>query len=146
MQQEPHDTRNSSSQILPLVLAAFAGATLAIACERPASRAVSEEAAQAVTQPQRAPAPAAAAPAAPAASALPPREALTDPSITARIRGAIASDPAMAGADVAVNTDHGVVTLMGVVKSHEQTAIASAHAQREDGVMRVDNHLAMNSQ
>jgi osmotically-inducible protein OsmY len=47
----------------------------------------------------------------------------------------------MSGADVSVNTDHGVVTLTGNVKSQEQTAIASAHAQRQDGVMRVDNHL-----
>jgi hypothetical protein len=28
------------------------------------------------------------------------------------------------------------------VKSQEQTAIASAHAQRQDGVMRVDTHLS----
>ena len=35
-----------------------------------------------------------------------------------------------------------VLTLAGLVKSPEQTAIASAYAQRQDGVMRVDNHLS----
>jgi len=54
------------------------------------------------------------------------------------------TDPAMGGADVSVNTDRGVVSLTGVVASQEQAAVASAHAQREDGVMRVDNHLAVN--
>jgi len=34
-----------------------------------------------------------------------------------------------------------VVVLSGTVKSHEQTGVASAHAQRQDGVLRVDNHL-----
>jgi len=48
----------------------------------------------------------------------------------------------MTGSDVSVNTDHGVVMLTGSVKSQEQSAIASAHAQRQDGVMRVDTHLA----
>jgi osmotically-inducible protein OsmY len=43
-----------------------------------------------------------------------------------------------------VNTDKGVVVLAGTVKNPEQTALASAHAQRQDGVMRVDNHLAPN--
>lgn len=72
---------------------------------------------------------------------MPPREALTDASITARIRSELLGDPAMSGADVSINTDNGVVVLSGTVKTHEQTGIASAHAQRQDGVMRVDNHL-----
>jgi osmotically-inducible protein OsmY len=52
------------------------------------------------------------------------------------------ADPGMAGADVSVNTDAGVVSLTGTVKSQEQAAVASAHAQRLDGVMRIDNHLS----
>jgi hyperosmotically inducible protein len=82
---------------------------------------------------------AAAAPA--ALPSLPPPEALTDPAITARIESALKADPAMKGADISINTDAGVVVLSGTVKSHEQTGIASGHAQRQDGVMRVDNHL-----
>lgn len=76
-------------------------------------------------------------------NALPPREALSDPAITGRIKSAILSDPAMGGADISVNTDHGVVSLNGIVKTPEQTAIASAHAQRQDGVVRVDSHLSI---
>jgi osmotically-inducible protein OsmY len=70
------------------------------------------------------------------------RDAVSDAMITARIRAAIATDPGMAGADVSVNTDGGVVSLTGTVKSQEQAAFASAHAQRYDGIMRVDSHLS----
>ena len=63
-----------------------------------------------------------------------------------RIQSSILSDPGMAGSDVSVSAIHGVVSLTGNVASQEQVAIASAHAQREDGVMRVDNHLALNVQ
>jgi hyperosmotically inducible protein len=77
----------------------------------------------------------------PPASTLPTADSISDFTITARTRAAILTDPAMGGADVSVNTDNGVVSLAGNVKSAEQTAIASAHAQRQDGVLRVDNHL-----
>jgi osmotically-inducible protein OsmY len=66
--------------------------------------------------------------------------------ITTRIKTGILSDPRLAGTDISVNTDRGVVMLTGTTQSREQAAIASAHAQREDGVMRVDNDLAVNIQ
>jgi hyperosmotically inducible protein len=69
-------------------------------------------------------------------------DALSDGAITARIKAEVLADPAMAGADVSVNTDGGVVVLTGTVKSQEQAAMASALAQRSDGVMRIDNHLS----
>ena len=50
-------------------------------------------------------------------SLLPPADALDDGVITARIRADLLLDPAMTGSDVSVNT--------------------------EDGVMRVDDHLAI---
>lgn len=80
------------------------------------------------------------------ATADPQRDTLSDTVITGKIKAAILTDPGMTGADVSVNTDKGVVALAGNVKSQEQIAIASAHAQRQDGVLRVDNHLAMNAQ
>jgi hypothetical protein len=70
-------------------------------------------------------------------------EMLTDAAITGNIEASLATDPDMGGADVSVNTDKGVVHLTGTVQSQEQAAIASAHAQREDGVMRIDNSLAV---
>ncbi|HEX5128417.1 MAG TPA: BON domain-containing protein [Usitatibacter sp.] len=72
---------------------------------------------------------------------MPAPEALTDEAITSRIGAELRADPAMKGADVSVNTDNGVVVLSGTVKSQEQTGVASAHAQRQDGVLRVENHL-----
>jgi hyperosmotically inducible protein len=76
----------------------------------------------------------------------PAREAQNDNAITARVARAIKADPGLAGSDISVNTDSGVVRLTGTVKSQEQAAIASAHAQRYDGVMRIDSHLATNVQ
>ena len=81
---------------------------------------------------------------APASRLLPSPEMLTDTVISARIQASLLGDPAMTGADVSVNTTQGVVSMTGLVASQEQAAIASAHAQRQDGVMRVDNHLTVN--
>lgn len=121
---------------------------LVIACERidtPLSpRAGNAEAGNAAAsrQPTVAVAPAAQKPVAP----MPPPDTLTDTMITGRIKTALQSDPGMTGADVSVQTNKGVVTLVGTVKSHEQTGIASAHAQRQDGVVRVDSDLTLNAQ
>ena len=150
MQSDNGKPGNSSSQILPLVIAAFAGATLAIACERPASRVAASGYEQAPPQAstKQVQVPAAEQPiqSGAAAPASPPREALSDPVITDRIKSALVEDPGMSGADVSVSTDHGAVTLVGPVRNHEQIALASAHAQRQDGVTRVDNHLSVPAQ
>ena len=135
------------SMVTPFALAAFVITVAVVACDRPGTRAAAPEsyaqtgpaaqrgsgdsrvfdntAAGASTSPQYASA-----------------DALSDTVLSGRIKAAILTDPGMTGADVSVNTDHGVVTLTGTVKSQEQTAIASAHAQRQDGVMRVDSHLS----
>lgn len=141
------------SNILPGVVAAFVGAILVVACDRPGPRpataeSVARDAPQPSAQAARAPT---SEPNATASGAQPPRpmpspDSITDTVITARIKTAMLTDPGMAGADVSVNTDRGVVSLAGTVKSHEQTGIASAHAQRQDGVVRVDNHLAAKPQ
>jgi len=90
--------------------------------------------------------PNAAAPRSEAPSPAAPLGAITDSIISSRIRAGILTDPGLAGSDISVNTDHGVVSLTGIIKSQEQAAIASAHAQREDGVMRVDNQLEVINQ
>jgi hypothetical protein len=92
-----------------------------------------------------APAAQAEAPAAPAAPArpIPAAQDLSDGVITGRIKASLATDPALAGADVSVNTDRGVVNLAGSVRSYEQLALASAHAQQQDGVMRIESHVAV---
>jgi osmotically-inducible protein OsmY len=127
-----------SIAFVPLVI-------LLAACERPELPPAPDMLAQSSRESAARQAGAAPAPRAPAQSPrpspTPPPEAMTDAAISSRIGEALVGDPAMAGADVAVHTDKGVVMLSGTVKSYEQTGIASAHAQRQDGVLRVDNHL-----
>ena len=112
-----------------------------VAPSRPAPSASASAPAAARPDPTQA----AASPASPAAASV-PRDGFSDTVITARTKAAILSDPGMTGSDVSVNTDRGVVSLTGTIKSQEQAAIASAHAQRQDGVLRIDNHLAANLQ
>jgi osmotically-inducible protein OsmY len=152
-QQKPGDPKGSP--LVPFALAAFAITVAVGACDRSGTHAAapSPEKYAAKSNASEAPAPQADARAfentAGGASTAPrsgSADAISDTVIGGKITAAILTDPGMTGADVSVNTDHGVVTLTGNVKSQEQTAIASAHAQRQDGVMRVDNHLSMNPQ
>ena len=139
-------------RIFPFASAAIASALLVVACDRPNTQAIPTSAEKysrnaAATQPAnelpRDADAAAREPAPVATPSLPSREAISDTVITAKVKASLLADPGMAGADVSVNTDHGIVILAGSVKSHEQTGIASAHAQRQDGVMRVDNQLSL---
>jgi hyperosmotically inducible protein len=143
MRQEIARKRKAFSNLLPMTAGALLSGALLASCGRPsvdtalpAPDVARSVAATTTAAPQPEQVAAASAP-------LPPKEALSDSAITGKIKSAIQSDPGMAGADVSVNTDRGVVMLAGVVKNPEQTAIASAHAQRQDGVMRVDNHLSV---
>jgi len=83
--------------------------------------------------------PVAPAPSAPIASAA----VISDGMITGKVKAELLTDPGMEGADVSVSADRGVVILAGTVTSYEQSALASAHAQHQDGVMRVDNQLSL---
>ena len=150
MQQETRVRRNTFTNLLPFLAGAISAALILGACDRPGAHAgaaaANADVAAARADPRTAApmnveAPHETAPERPA-TPLPPREALADTVITSRIKSEILGDPAMQGADISVNTDRGVVVLAGLVKTPEQTAVASAHAQRQDGVMRVDNHLA----
>ena len=151
MQQERHARRKPFPKFLPLVAGAIVAGSVLVACDQPVSQAddsaASDRAAPSANAPMNVPAPKPdPAPQAHKATPLPPPEALADTAITSRIEAEILGDPAMRGADVSVNTDRGVVVLAGLVKTPEQTAIASSHADRQDGVMRVDNQLAIASE
>ena len=148
MRQERHARRKPLPKFLPFVAGAIVAGSVLVACDRPVSQADAgadnDRASPPAAAPMNVPAPKAApAPQVHAAAPLPPPEALADTAITSRIQAEILKDPAMRGADVSVNTDRGVVVLAGLVKTPEQTAIASAHADKQDGVMRVDNQLAL---
>ena len=86
---------------------------------------------------------AAAAETPPVRPSLPSTEAISDAFMVAKIRASLLADPGMSGSDVSVNAEHGVVVLTGTVKSYEQAGIASAYAQRQEGVMRIDNQLSL---
>jgi hypothetical protein len=126
------------THLLPFALGAFATSVALGACDR------TIDTAQAAETPPGAPAVKPEAPDATSAAAINaiPRAPLTDAVITNQVKSAIVNDPHLAGADISVNTDRGVVVLSGLVATPEQIAIASSYAQRQDGVMRVDNHLA----
>jgi hypothetical protein len=146
MQQKPPTAGNPFANLLPFTIGALATALILVACDRPATNEISanDTRGPAATSPMNVQPPSDNVPAQAATPrGAPPAEALADTVISGKIKAAILTDPAMKGADVSVNTDHGVVMLAGLVKTPEQTAIASAYAQRQDGVMRVDNHLAM---
>ena len=148
MQQERHARRKPFPKFLPFIAGAIVAGSVLVACDQPVSQAdagaSSDRAAPAAQAPMNVPAPKTdATPQPHKATPLPPPEALADTAITSRIKAEILGDPAMRGADVSVNTDRGVVVLAGLVKTPEQTAIASAHADRQDGVMRVDNQLSL---
>ena len=149
MPQQPPEGHPKPSLLTPFALAAFAITVSVVACDRPGTRAASTVP-ESYAQP-RAPVAAQRGTAmfdnttsgASTSAHYSSADAISDTMISARIKAELLGDPGMTGSDVSVNTDHGVVTLTGSVKSQEQTAIASAHAQRQDGVMRVDTHLAM---
>jgi hyperosmotically inducible periplasmic protein len=86
--------------------------------------------------------PGASMPASPETQAL-VQTGAADDAITRRVAKAILADPRLAGADVSVDTDHGIVSLTGNVRSREQAAAAIESAEAPDGVMRVDDHLSV---
>jgi len=68
---------------------------------------------------------------------------VTDTIVTGKVKAAIATDNAMKDADISVKTENGVVTLTGSVKSPDQVTLAAALAQRQEGVSRVENQVAV---
>ena len=138
-----------SPRLLRHALACIAAALLACACDRPISPAPPPASdPQARNAGGATPKPAANASAKPAAAAdpvslPPPADPPSDAQITARVAAGLRDDPALAGADLTVRTDHGVVSVTGSVRSPEQVAEAEARAQEPTGVMRVDTRLSM---
>lgn len=151
-QQPPRDESPRPSLVTPFALAAFAIVVSVVACDRPGTRAAApgpETYAAAGAQPGAQRDSRVFDNTASGASTSPhyaSADAISDTVISGRIKAELLTDPGMSGSDVSVNTDHGVVTLTGSVKAQEQAAIASAHAQRQDGVMRVDTQLSTSPQ
>lgn len=118
-----------------MVVLALLGASLS-ACERPVQG-------NAAAPAQAKPVAVAASPPPVAEARRPAPEIVSDAFISGAVRAALMGDPTLQGSDVSVNTSRGVVSLTGHVKTREQAAVAAAHAEGEDGVMRVDNTLVV---
>jgi hyperosmotically inducible periplasmic protein len=69
--------------------------------------------------------------------------AVNETVTTGKIKAAIAADSAMKDSDISVNTNNGVVTLTGTVKSQDQVSIATNLAQRQEGVQRVESNITV---
>jgi osmotically-inducible protein OsmY len=68
-------------------------------------------------------------------------EGLTDAAITSEVKTKFLAEPGVSGLDIHVDTNNGVVTLSGNVKSKAEAAKAMSIARDSKGVKRVVNHL-----
>ena len=69
--------------------------------------------------------------------------AVSETITTGKIKAALASDAGLKDSDISVTTQNGVVTLSGTAKSQDQVSMATALAQRQDGVVRVENNISV---
>lgn len=76
-----------------------------------------------------------------ASAAATAREALSDGSLTAKIKAKMALDDRVKALDIDIDTVNGVVTLRGVVRSAEDKERALQLARDTDGVRSVNDEL-----
>jgi hyperosmotically inducible periplasmic protein len=69
--------------------------------------------------------------------------ALGDAGITAAVKAALAADPALSAVKIEVNTDAGVVSLVGPAPDERSRERAEVIAAAPQGVVRVDNRLVV---
>ena len=124
------------------------------ACDRPTTQTPAANGSTASTSTTPSPStstatPDAASPNAPATATMAPGPAgdasgaVSETVTTGKIKAAIASDAGLKDSDISVTTENGVVTLSGTAKSQDQVSMATALAQRQDGVVRVENNIAV---
>ena len=69
--------------------------------------------------------------------------AVSETITTGRIKAAIAADGGLKDSDISVTTNNGVVMLSGTAKSQDQVSAATALAQRQDGVSKVETTITV---
>lgn len=69
--------------------------------------------------------------------------ALDDSAITASVKAKLAADSQLSALDIQVSTDHGHVVLTGKTSTDAARAHATAVAASVDGVLAVENKLAL---
>src|SRR5690348_7499717 len=67
----------------------------------------------------------------------------TDAQVAGDVQTRIASDPSLAGRQIAINADKGVVTLSGTVNSDAEVTSALSDAQQAQGVKQVVSKLSV---
>lgn len=70
-------------------------------------------------------------------------QAIDDTSITATVKSKYLLDDTLKGLQISVDTVQGVVSLTGTVQNDAAKELATQIAQNTDGVVRVDNQLAI---
>lgn len=148
---------------IPILTAAALASLALAACDRPGTKTVSAPGTTTTTTTTVSSAPGAATtttdtttPNPPASSATTARaetstaatgagssNVVSDTLLTGKVKAAIATDSGMKDSDISVKSENGVVTLSGTVKSPDQATLASALAQRQEGVSRVENQIAV---
>jgi hyperosmotically inducible periplasmic protein len=68
---------------------------------------------------------------------------VTDSAITADVKAKLLANPGTKVFDIHVETNHGVVTLHGTVRSTAEKELAERLAKSADGVKAVDNDLTV---
>ena len=69
--------------------------------------------------------------------------AVSETLTTGKVKAAFAADSGLKDTDISVATNNGVVTLTGTAKSQDQVSIATALAQKQEGVTRVDSQITV---
>jgi BON domain-containing protein len=126
-------------------------ALAAAACDRPTTQTTARNGSTATTpSPSSSTAtPDSTSPNAPATANMQPAPggdasgAVSETITTGKIKAALASDAGLKDSDISVTTNNGVVTLSGTAKSQDQVSMATALAQRQEGVVRVENNVTV---
>src|SRR5256885_15679446 len=71
--------------------------------------------------------------------------AQTDPGITTAVKAKLIADDTVKAYQINVDTDHGVVTLTGIVEAPAAKEQAVTIARRTDGVKDVVDHITVNA-
>lgn len=72
-------------------------------------------------------------------------QTIDDATVTASVQGKLTADKLSNFARINVDTDRGIVTLNGVVRSAEEQSRAEELARQVDGVTKVNNNLQIQS-
>lgn len=71
--------------------------------------------------------------------------AVSDTTITAKVKARLSSDRDMHGNDITVSTEHGTVNLGGTAKSEQDAQKATEIAKATEGVASVNNDIKVDS-